>query len=391
MKIRKGFSTATGGQFIIPSLHDLATYMTSSGWHTIDHPNKNITLFSGPPDDDGKPIKLVLPKHLSDSDTSDAISKAIAVIASVENRTPFEIAKIVSNRIKDVFCHRIVGFDAESIPLDMAIEHIRHAKQLVYYSACAEETALPFFESARKVGKEYASRCQFGHTFQGSFGLTIEMPIAPSSHNLLDNSLSKPPFERRVMERIFRGINTASKSAKNSDPDIITNTYEQALNANLCEILSSILQNLGNHEIEFSMLWSREYNLPNDLCDINNITLRYETVGPYLESAAKSLRMTKESEETIVTGKIIELKAFDLDASSQNDGQITIHWEVEKGRFVSIKVNLPRDTYKLACDAHKNNKTVSITGKPEKDGKYFKLTAPKLFTITTEPEQFSLV
>jgi hypothetical protein len=54
---------------------------------------------------------------------------------------------------------------------------------------------------------------------------------------------------------------------------------------------------------------------------------------------------------------------------------------LKKGKSLAIKIALSPDEYKQACDAHRDEKTVSIDGTPEKDGKFFYLTSPKNFRV----------
>ncbi len=102
-------------------------------------------------------------------------------------------------------------------------------------------------------------------------------------------------------------------------------------------------------------------------------------------AAAKSLRAVTESQETAIIGKIIQLKAESLDSDDEagdSDGrQVIIAWDIGNNRKVNIKVSLSPENYRTACDAHKDNKTVSVMGRPEKVGKSWVLTSPASFAI----------
>ncbi len=101
-------------------------------------------------------------------------------------------------------------------------------------------------------------------------------------------------------------------------------------------------------------------------------------------SSAKSLRKAKESQETDIIGSIIQLRA-DLDEDGEETlfqgRKITIKWDIGTGRSINIRAALSADDYKLACDAHKDNRRVQITGIPEKLGKSWDLTSPKHFRV----------
>jgi hypothetical protein len=65
---------------------DVEKYLLSHGWQPVKHPFKNLQVFDGLPDDDGKPIRLAIPAadHFRDADRR--IYEAIETIAGVEDR-----------------------------------------------------------------------------------------------------------------------------------------------------------------------------------------------------------------------------------------------------------------------------------------------------------------
>jgi hypothetical protein len=103
---------------------------------------------------------------------------------------------------------------------------------------------------------------------------------------------------------------------------------------------------------------------------------------PYFESAAKSLREVKESDHAEVVGPIVQLRAERDDEEEQYDGrQITVRWDIGNGRIVKIRVALSPIDYRAACDAHRDTRRVMVTGRPEKQGKFWVLTSPSGFKV----------
>jgi hypothetical protein len=62
-------------------------YILSHGWQQVDHPNKNLQVFAGLADNDGRSIRLVLPVSNDLKDTPLRIYQAIQTIADVEDRS----------------------------------------------------------------------------------------------------------------------------------------------------------------------------------------------------------------------------------------------------------------------------------------------------------------
>jgi len=278
----------------------------------------------------------------------------------------------------------LTPLNSSNISLDAAKTIIGNLHGLVYYAACLEEDCQPFFAKGRNIGKKYVDRCRFGQTFLGSYGVTIEMPMAPSSHE----NVEQMPFERRIMVRIARGLHTIRKASQEVDVSVLTNAYKQGFNANLYETMQNLMDSLQECQIEFAFTWSPEYVVPQELTNMSAIRLVPASVIPFLESAAKSLRRSSESQDTTVMGKIIQLRGSeevteegdDLVFSSEH-GTIVIEWETEKGRPCQIRAVLSQEDYRLACDAHRDDQAISIKGKPEKPGKYLILTSPVDFRV----------
>lgn len=145
--------------------------------------------------------------------------------------------------------------------------------------------------------------------------------------------------------------------------------------------------------MEFSFAWSVEYQQTEELKNIHSIKFSTNESGPFLESAAKMLRTCSESEETHIQGRIVQLQADGPLAVDDFDGNenttesdsriIVVDWELENGRHALIRIPLTHSQYRLACDAHRDEKIVSFHGMPEKRGRSFYLTSPKNFEILT--------
>ena len=149
--------------------------------------------------------------------------------------------------------------------------------------------------------------------------------------------------------------------------------------------MKELTEDLDDFNLEYSMLGSSEFNASADVSSFSKIIIEPSVFRPYFEAAAKSLRAVTESQETEIIGKIIQLKAESLDSdddSSDSDGrQVTIAWDIGNNRKVNIKVSMSPENYRTACDAHKDNKTVTVIGRPEKVGKSWVLTSQASFAI----------
>ena len=77
-------------------ISDIASYLHQNGWQTITHPNPRLIVFQGAADDEGNPIQLVLPSQKTFEDSNRLITKAINLLAAIEEKSPDEIIDLVT-------------------------------------------------------------------------------------------------------------------------------------------------------------------------------------------------------------------------------------------------------------------------------------------------------
>jgi TRAP-type mannitol/chloroaromatic compound transport system substrate-binding protein len=66
---------------------DVERYLLSHGWQPVEHAFKNLQVFDGLPDDNGKPIRLAIPAADHFRDAHRRIYEAVETIAGVEDRS----------------------------------------------------------------------------------------------------------------------------------------------------------------------------------------------------------------------------------------------------------------------------------------------------------------
>jgi len=367
-------------------LDTLKRFLKLKNWRMVGGEKDRSLVYEGPRDDTGRPVQLELPAGEHFADTPSIVAKAVKLLAAIEDRSVEDMGESIRSLGSDFLRQRIMTpSNVSTISLAMASRVIKSLSDLVFYAACLEEDAQPFFVRGRNIGKRFLEKCRFGQTFVGSFGLALEMPIAPCP----SEDSAEAPFERRIMMRLARGMVSLSRAAEEADIEILTRNYQQGFNANLCETMLDLAESVQNAQMEFTFSWSPEYTPPQELKSMPPIRFMPEAAIPFLESAAKSLRKSSESQDTVIRGRIVQLRsdsrlgeeeaAEDLEGSASR--MIVVEWETEKGRPALIRAALSPEAYAQACNAHRDGKAVSIRGKPEKLGKHLILTAPADFTV----------
>lgn len=381
---------------VLPSTGELSRYLRSNGWARDDFPNPNLMVFtSSQKDDAGAPIRLSLPSKPGFADGDRMIVTAVELLAAMASQSFGEMLSAIKRQGADVFEQRIFGpANLSDVPLEFMPKIMQCLRDLVYYSACLEDNAQPYFERRRKVGKEYAKKCRFAHTFPGSFGLRVEMPLPPNPQPGLFGENGKDPvaepMERRIMKRIYKGLSLAIRGVNEGNVDLLTKNYKTGFNANVCETMETLTSLLPDYGFGYRVAWSSEYKTPEG-CASDEISFQAGQCREFFESAAKALRATGESTQTTIGGKIVALHATPEEEEDDDDlaptfsrQYIEVEWAREGERKIRIRANLSPEDYRKACDAHKDGKTIRLSGIPEKEGKTFMLRNPSDFKVDHE-------
>lgn len=366
-------------------VHDLALYLRKTGWHRVSHPNERLLVFRRNTENGHPPLTIVLASSDEYADGKERIADAIGLLAELQEVSPAELLRSVHSLDRDILAVRFLGTQSSNggLSLNTATRLVTQLRELFAYAACVEENPRPYFVKATSIGRNYTEKCVFGHTFPGSFGFTIESPTG------LGTSVSPgvdPPFERRVMSRIVRGIHDLREAVLGGDPDLLVQRYQAGLNANLCELLEDTLKEPDEHEIEYRVTWSPEWPVADDLTRVGAIRLQ-PGAADYLGRAARILRRLEESKPQRIIGKVVALQsegAVDEDNSEEGEQIATVLWEQQKGRKLCVRMALEHSVYFIACDAHKLGLTVEVNGRLEKVGKFWTLMEPGEFkTVAT--------
>jgi len=360
---------------------DLALYLQRQGWRRVEHPNHRLLVFE--PHTAQGPSKLVFASSDDYDDSPRMIAKVLEVLAGEQGVALQEVARSVHSIDRDILSVRLMGAHASSrgLPLDSAMNLVSQLRDFLAYAACVEENPRPYFPKATSIGRQYTGNCVFGHTFPGSFGFTIESPTGPGPFGSPDETAE--PFERRVMGRILRGLNDLREAVLSGSPEMLATRYQQGLNANLCEVLEDTLKQSDDAEIEYSVAWSPEWPVPADLRAVRTVRLE-QRAASFLSAAARQMRSVEESKAQTITGRVVALQSdgtMSDDQSGEDLEQIaTILWTEQKGRKLRVRVSLEPTDYALACDAHKAGEIVCVSGRIEKQGKFWTLMAPNNLT-----------
>jgi hypothetical protein len=184
------------------------------------------------------------------------------------------------------------------------------------------------------------------------------------------------------MERIAVGLSDLRTATEADDIEPIVLNYRLGFNANICQTVAEIYEQMDGRRIEYDFVWCAE--IPTEVAANWKPFIFQGRAHEILKEAARVLEKTEEQPDTRIQGRIVQLKS-DVPPGQGEQGDfehiVTVVWEREKAQPLKIRVPLNPEEYRNACDAHKDGKWIQITGVPEKQGKLWVLTKPHGFTV----------
>jgi hypothetical protein len=365
-------------------INNFRRYILARGWTSTEHPNERIEVFETAPDADGGYVSVVLPRSPQFRDSAELINEAVRIVANHHGETLEKTIDHVVRWDRDILRSRffkIHGHD-DSLPLGVAAETVSTLKEFIGYAAYTHTNPRPFFDKAGVISGKFADHCLFGHTFQGSFGLTIECPLAVTPALELEGQEAPVPIERQIVERVANGLATLRESVAHDTIDPLLAGYLVGLNANMCRKLADVYEKADGRRIEYDISWSPQ--LRSSCERVWKPVVFDGRAYEFARVAASELEHAEVFPDSKIEGRIVALKSEmppGLDEQAEFDHIITMYWEREKNQIVKIRVPLTPPQYIQACDAHKEGRAIRIIGVPEKAGKFWTLTQGHEFTV----------
>jgi hypothetical protein len=184
------------------------------------------------------------------------------------------------------------------------------------------------------------------------------------------------------MLRVARALASTQDAVLSGDVTPLASNFLYGLNANMCDAILEMPHAIRETETEYTIIWSPELKTPDDVPIGSPIRLGPKSYS-YLEAAARMLHV-EQSKDVIVRGRVVQLRSetapLDEDEDVSGERVITILWEQDDTPQMRVRVSLDAASYKVACDAHKEGRVVSVKGKLEKQGKFWTLMSPHHFT-----------
>jgi hypothetical protein len=319
------------------------------------------------------------------------MADVIQSLASVEGRTYVEVLNELSQPPSDVLKVGISAPDATlgNLPLHDGLKLLQGGRDMLLSAACSAVRPQAFHpEMSLKEANEFIENCRLGQTERGSFVATIITPVPPSLRQ--DNlpgidplQEADEPFARRVTTRLMASLKIVDGAVREARLDPILSGVEEGVSANLCDAIMAMRPAGDQSRVDISMNWSRSRPRVPDRAP-NKVSFAEEDFL-IIQEAGRRLRQPFRPKRQRFVGKIVALQSDIPSLFDDVVGKIIIR-TTARDRPARVKVVLNRDDYTRACDAHRDEKPVAITGLIHHDIKIrvYDLSEPEDFQVLDE-------
>lgn len=350
-------------------LFDLKNYLYRKGWRQYATNGEKWQLFKLDVDS-GQSLELILPGSESFIDFRERIQQSIEALSQIEEKPVSEILSgLMVENADSVRLRLQVPDSVSSLPIDDASKHIKAIRNLFLYSGCSEIKSFPHFEQPFPVAQQYLGDFEFCHTFRGSFGFEVSSTIIREQE---DRDLFELPVNRRIVERIARGLVALDSAVRKDDPDILISSYETALNARMCDALAQI--GLGG-ELNFGVDidWATILEPSRDVVSFRSVTVG-EAQFSMLNYASEKLKIVEPTAQ-LITGRVVNLHC--VANPSEGSARRTVAIKVDHSDHgpIEVRLALGPDSYLTALKAHSEGRELVASGQLQRKGNTWSLDA----------------
>ena len=332
-------------------------YLELTGWiRDYRFQNRNLMVFYY---NGNRERQLAVPASEKFADFYIRLKDVLKSIGVVENRSWIDIVEDINSTISDRLEFRIIS-DASSegkLPLDYATNCINGLRELILYSACAENNPKPVCQKYTLDAKRCLEGFNLGQTEVGSFIFKIDSQVVDNQfeQTFIPGFDIIPPVEHKVIERIYTAMEQVSNILQKDEPltSFIQNAFEDGITANMCDAFLKLRPDEGEVEIETTVKYAAV--LVKEFGQVKKIKINNKDFL-MMGEIARLYRDTQESEKATLTGRIQRLSK-----GPDKTDEIQLYTEID-GENRHVKLILTQEDHVRACEAYRDNKTVRVSG-----------------------------
>lgn len=359
-------------------------YLLLTGWNRVGNLGNKISVFSDKEDDT---FRLAVPASDSVSDFYERVSDLVHTLSAYSEKTEQSIIDSLKSAFTDRIQFRIITEDSKEgkLPLDYASRCLEGMKDLILYAACAEENAKPICVRTYNSAKANLDNFRFEQTELGSFIFSIGVQVANEDFEQMYLDEIAPPPEEPPAHKIVKRIETAIQQIDNAVnrqvtlSELVENAYVDGITANMCDAIAKLRPDGdGDMLLETSIHYAEAITRtvqPPKVCTFDSI---HFAVATEISNRYKDCTLI---EDVTLSGTIRMLSKSGSSAEDESENKVRLLTKYE-GKQRGVDLTLSSANHKVACDAYRDDKEVSVTGTLDKSGKYWFFSQVTGFEVT---------
>lgn len=367
--------------------HAAVKYLKDTGWTPYKTKKEYIKVFQRiTKNEEFHQVTIPIDKNLADY--KKAMFDAVEQIALLEGRSTEQMMLYLLNPNTDILKIRLQKNDIEagSLLFDDAIHLFENAKKLI--AAAAQDVLHPkrFHQGRQEEAvSQFINNCKFGQTEIGSYVISVVCPFAELDESeeyrqlsiFSDEEQCANSLTRKVTNRIMRNVSAIKENIDNGEIDkLISEDEKTMISANFYEALTGMSMSDQDTSVEFIAQWSPA--VKSNRCIQDRIVLTNDYYQP-ITATIEKLRETVNTDKKIV-GRVKKLESIP-DASKRTNGKVTIVYLDDDEKRKTVSVQLEKDDYNKAIEAHESGSHVEIIGKIEENRKRTRSMIADSFSI----------
>lgn len=369
---------------------DLEYYLARLGWKKEESNRSGFNVFIEP--HETNPYEIYLPNKKSDDNYYLNLHDAVKALSQIENREMSSVILGIKNVDRDLFNYRITVVTSDSVPIVLINDLLSSTKYALKESARYEHQL--YYETLSKKEKEkennpqdksinFINECKFAHTWKGSFGITIEVPLYLPSLGLFDNV--PETFGRKASKRVVRGYGLVSEAVKRDSPDYILDNISSENDILIFMHFSELQNTIKRNEIDVDVKMSPVINIDPKIKDVPKITINEQSLY-VLEKAVDQIKNPMYAKDIVIVGFPETISSPKEDLLEEVDDavrRVTVKGISQhlKNYTLSLKMTLSLDDYKKAIRAQDEVKNVRVHCDVVKKYRGWEVTKVKKFEL----------
>jgi len=358
----------------------LEKYLLFNNWvRDYEFPNKKLMVFRFDTE------TIAMPSSERFKDFYVVLPDILETLSDIYNRPTREIIKEITSSYYDLLEFRIKSHISEGgeLPLGYASNCIEGLKDLILYSACAENQIEAVCLRTTNNAKQVLDNFKLAQTEVGSFVINIDIKVADEENEqlILQGCQPDPSFEHKIVKRIGKAIQQIDEivTQQSQMDEILPTAYESGVTANICDALMKLKPENVDAEIETKIRYSSVMSQCSNDIETISISGNHFYV---MDEISRRYRISDEPRMETLQGYVKSLKKDPI-AKERYKREISM-LICDKEGFRSVKAELGEEDYNDACNAHRDGQQIEIRGVLDRSRKNWRFVHVENFRVMEE-------